>query len=63
MSDITDADLKAVIETMARALELPVRDDNYPVVESHMRIAFKMADFVGSFELPEDAEPAPVYTA
>jgi hypothetical protein len=63
MSEISDADLRVMIEAMASALDLPVRADNYAMVESHLRIAFRMADFVGSFELPEDAEPAPVFTA
>ena len=62
MSEISDADLKALIEAQAKALDLPVREDNYAVVAMHLGIAFKMADFVSAFDLPEDAEPAPVYT-
>ena len=62
MSEISDGDLKALIEAQAKVLELPVREDNYAVVAMHLGIAFKMADLVSAFELPEDAEPAPVYT-
>lgn len=63
MNDISDEDLKTVIDSMGKALGLPVREDNFAVVEAHLRVAFKMADYVSAFPLPDDAEPAPVFSA
>jgi hypothetical protein len=63
MTDISDEDLKVLVETMGKALGLPIGDDNASIVEAHLRVAFKMADFVGTFPLSDESESATVFSA
>jgi hypothetical protein len=46
-----------------RALALPVDPAWYPGVRSSLAITWMLAALVAEFELPDDAEPAPVFRA
>jgi Protein of unknown function (DUF4089) len=51
------------IAVSARALALPVDPAWYPGVRSSLAITWRLAALVAEFELPDDAEPAPVFRA
>jgi hypothetical protein len=54
-------DADAVVAAMAPMLGLPLHDADPAVVALHLRIAAGMAEVVGAVDLPEEAEPLPVF--
>jgi hypothetical protein len=48
---------------MAEALHLPLPPEYAPQVETNLAIAFRLAPLFLDFPLPDDAEPAPVFSA
>jgi hypothetical protein len=57
----TDA-LDDYIAASARALALPVKPEWHAAVKANLDVTLKLAAVVAEFELPDDAEPAPIYT-
>jgi hypothetical protein len=53
----------AYIETSAEALKLTLDPAWKETVRANVDTIFKMAAVVEAFELPDDAEPAPVFEA
>lgn len=51
------------IDAAARALDVPVDPDWKPAVRANLEVTFRLAKLVTEFELPDEAEPAPVYKA
>jgi hypothetical protein len=51
------------IDAAARALALPVEDAWKPAVKANLEVSLKLARLVDEFALPDEAEPASVYTA
>ena len=51
------------IAASARVLVLPVDPAWYPAVRANLAVTWTLADSVAEFELPDDAEPAPVFRA
>ena len=51
------------IAASARALVLPVDPAWYPAVRANLAVTWRLAGLVTEFELPDDAEPAPVFQA
>ena len=51
------------IDAAALALSLPVKEDWKPAVKDNLDVTLKYAAFVAEFELPDDAEPAPIFKA
>jgi hypothetical protein len=51
------------ITASARALALPVDPAWYPAVRANLEVTWRLAGLVAQFELPDDAEPAPVFRA
>jgi 1-carboxybiuret hydrolase subunit AtzG-like protein len=49
------------ISAAADALALPLEPAWKPAVRTHLEITLKLARLVEDFELPDDAEPAPVF--
>lgn len=58
-----DSDLDAYIDAAAKALELPLDPAWKPEVRANLAVTLRLAAFVAAFDLPDDAEPAPVYGA
>ncbi len=54
-------DPEVVVSAMARMLDLPLEDADQAAVALHLRIAKGMADLVAAVDLPDDAEPLPVF--
>ena len=60
----TDTDpLDDFIAASARTLGLTVRPQWQAAVKANLDVTLKHAALVAEFELPDDAEPAPIFTA
>jgi Protein of unknown function (DUF4089) len=55
--------LDAYIDAAAQALGLTVEPGWKPAVRANLEVTFKLAALVAEKELPDDAEPAPVFKA
>jgi hypothetical protein len=55
--------LDAYIDSAAHALGIPIEQEWKPAVRANLEVTFKLAALVGEKELPDDAEPAPVFKA
>jgi hypothetical protein len=55
--------LNDFIDAAARALDLPVEPAWKPAIRANLEVTLRLAALVGSFALPDEAEPAPVFVA
>jgi hypothetical protein len=55
--------LDAYIEAAAAALAIPIQPEWRHEIRANLEVTFKLAALVAEKELPDDAEPAPVYQA
>jgi len=55
--------LDAFVGAAARALELPIDPAWKPAVKASLETTLKLGATFADFPLPDDAEPAPVFTA
>jgi hypothetical protein len=60
---MTTDPLDDFIAAASRALALPMRPEWQPAVKANLDVTLKHAALVAEFELPDDAEPAPIFTA
>jgi Protein of unknown function (DUF4089) len=51
------------IDAVAGALALPVEDAWRPAVRANLEVSLRLARLVDEFPLPDETEPACVYTA
>ena len=51
------------IDAASKALALPVEEAWKPAVRANLEVSLKLARLVEQFALPDEAEPASVYTA
>jgi hypothetical protein len=51
------------IDAAANALALPIEDAWRPAVKANLEVSLRLARLVDGFALPDEAEPASVYTA
>ena len=51
------------ITAAAAALALPIDPAWKPMVRTHLEVTLKLGKLVEDFDLPDDAEPAPVFRA
>ncbi|MGL5448657.1 MAG: DUF4089 domain-containing protein [Rhabdaerophilum sp.] len=56
-------DPNAYAEMMAKALNLPLEQANSAEVAKNLDVAFRLAPLFLEFHLPDDAEPASVFSA
>ena len=56
-------DLALLITASARALDLPVDAAWHPAIRFNLEVTLRLAALVADFALPDDAEPAPVFTS
>jgi hypothetical protein len=59
----SDDSLDDFITAAAEALALPIDPAWKPAVRMHLDVTLKLGKLVEDFELPDDAEPAPVFRA
>jgi hypothetical protein len=51
------------IDAVARMLRLPLQDAWRPAIRSHLEVSLRLARQVEEFPLPDETEPASVFTA
>lgn len=51
------------IDAVSQALVLPVEAAWRPAVRANLEVSLRLARFVDEFALPDETEPAPVFTA
>ena len=51
------------IDAVAKALCLPVEDAWRPAIRANLEVSLRLARLVDEFALPDEAEPASVFTA
>ena len=56
-------ELDTFIAAAAKALDLPTRKAWLPAIKANLRVTLLLASVVTAFELPDDAEPGPVFRA
>ena len=56
-------DLDAFIAAAAKALDLPVRKAWLPAIKANLQVTLQLGSVITAFELPDDAERAPVFRA
>jgi hypothetical protein len=55
--------LDQYIDAVSKALALPVDDAWKPAVRANLEVSLRLARLVDEFPLPDETEPAPVFTA
>ncbi|MBO0759095.1 MAG: DUF4089 domain-containing protein [Bradyrhizobiaceae bacterium] len=55
--------LADLIDASGKALTLTIEPPWRPAVHSNLQVIFRQATLFMEFELPDDAEPAPVFKA
>lgn len=60
---MTDDELDGFIETGCRLLGIPVRDEWRETIRLHLALSLDHARNIGAFALPDESDPAPVFTA
>ena len=55
--------LDTYIDAAAQALGIPVKPEWKPTIRANLDVTFNLAAIVAEKELPDDAEPAPVFKA
>jgi hypothetical protein len=60
---MTDAELDALIDATARALGLEIKPEWRDDVRANLAVTLRMGGLVRDFPLPDEADPAPVFTA
>jgi 1-carboxybiuret hydrolase subunit AtzG-like protein len=51
------------IDAVANALALPVEEAWRPAIRANLDVSLRLARLVDEFALPDETEPAPVFTA
>jgi hypothetical protein len=55
--------LDVFVVAAAKTLGLPLEKSWLPAIKANLRVTLQHADAVVAFELPDDAQPAPVFKA
>ena len=58
-----DRTLLDASSTRSAALGLPVEPAWKPAIKANLQVTLRLAALVAEFELPDEAEPAPVFEA
>jgi Protein of unknown function (DUF4089) len=51
------------IDAVAAALSLPVEEPWRPAIRANLEVSLRLARLVDEFPLPDETEPASIYTA
>jgi Protein of unknown function (DUF4089) len=63
MAEIDDKTLDKLIDASAAALALPIEAEWKPAIKGNLAVTLRLANMVAEFQLPDEAEPAPVFEA
>jgi hypothetical protein len=62
-SNVKEDALDALIEASAVILALPIEPEWKPAIKANLAVTLQLANTVAEFQLPDEAEPAPVFEA
>lgn len=51
------------IDAVSKALALPVEEAWRPAVRANLKVSLRLGRLVDEFALPDETEPAPIFTA
>jgi hypothetical protein len=63
MAEIDDETLDKLIDASAAALALPIEPEWKPAIRANLAVTLRLANMVGEFALPDEAEPASIFEA
>ncbi|MGJ4948489.1 DUF4089 domain-containing protein [Bradyrhizobium sp. HKCCYLS20291] len=63
MAEASDGSWDDYIDAVGRALALPIEDAWRPAIRANLEVSLRMAKLVDEFSLPDETEPASVFTA
>lgn len=63
MSEGKEDQLDTFVETAAGALALPLDPAWKPAIKVNLQVTLRLSATVAEFQLPDEAEPAPVFEA
>lgn len=63
MTTASSDPLDDYIDAVAKVLALPVEDGWRPAVRANLEVSLRLARLVDEFSLPDETEPASVFTA
>ena len=63
MAETKGDDLDALVDAVAKAMGLPIEPAWKPAIKANLQVSLRLAAIVEEFELPDEAEPAPVFEA
>ena len=63
MTEPKNETLDALIDAAINVLALPIEPAWKPAIKANLQVTLRLAAVVAEFELPDDAEPAPVFEA
>ena len=63
MAETKGDDLDALVDAAAKAMGLPIEPAWKPAIKANLQVSLRLAAIVEEFELPDEAEPAPVFEA
>ena len=63
MTDKSSDSLDGYIDAVSKALALPVEESWRPAVRANLEVSLRLARLVDEFALPDETEPASVYSA
>ncbi|MDE5457367.1 DUF4089 domain-containing protein [Bradyrhizobium sp. CSA112] len=55
--------MDSYIDAVATALSLPVEEAWRPAVRANLEVSLRLARLIDEFPLPDETEPASIYTA
>ena len=60
---LEDNAIDALVDSAAKVLALPIEPEWKPAIRANLQVTLRLATVVAEFELPDEAEPAPVFEA
>lgn len=62
MAEPQDNHIDDYIDAVSKALALPVEDAWRPAVRANLEVSLRLGRMVDEFALPDETEPAPIFT-
>ena len=63
MAEMKGDEFDGLIDAVAKLMSLPIDPAWKPAIKSNLQVSLRLAAHVEEFELPDEAEPAPVFEA
>jgi 1-carboxybiuret hydrolase subunit AtzG-like protein len=63
VSELQEETIDTLIDASAAALGLPIEPEWRAGIKANLQVSLRLGALVADFELPDEAEPAPVFEA